>query len=151
MFIVFGPIAIVIWIVVLVVFASTKVACTVPVMLVLPEQVILADIPVGVSTTFVIWQSPVCGLLVGPPYLSIIACVTQTWLVRAGICGMPAGPPVMLMLDVTSQSPGFLLCPCAIAASAIAQQHKVHTRTLFIDLSMSRREGKLFPNPSRLI
>jgi hypothetical protein len=64
--------------------------------------------PVAVTDIFVIWHWLCGGLLYGPPYLSIIACVTQTWFVRGGICGMFAGPPDMLICDVTSQSPGFL-------------------------------------------
>jgi hypothetical protein len=88
MVIVFAPIAMFIATVVLLVFASTNVVCIVPVILVRPLQLMLADMPVAVSETFVTWHCPCGGLLTGPPYLSIIACVTQTCMVRAGICGM---------------------------------------------------------------
>lgn len=109
MFIVFAPMAIVMLIVVLLVFASTNVVCTVPVIGERPVHAILAVMPVAVNDTLVIWHCPCGGVLVGPPYLSIIACVTQTCVVRAGICGMAAGPPVMLICVVTSQRPGFRL------------------------------------------
>ena len=54
------PVVIVIWTVDFVVFASTNVVCTVPVMLICPEQVIFALMPPGVTTTLVVWQLPLC-------------------------------------------------------------------------------------------
>jgi hypothetical protein len=132
MFIVFWPMGIVICTVVLVVFASTNVACTVPVIVICPVQTMFAVMPVAVSDTSVIWQFPRAGCVVGPPYLSIIACVTQTWLVRGGICGMFVGPPDMLICVVTSHRPDFRLCPCATAASATKQKPIVNqTLVLF--------------------
>ena len=57
-----------------------------------PEQVMLAVMPFGPIETFVTWQSPRLGAGDGPPYLSIIACVTQTWLVLgAPLKGDPGG------------------------------------------------------------
>src|ERR1039458_10596291 len=105
---------------VFVVFASTKVVCTVPVMGVRPVQLKSALIPVEVTDTLITWHCAFCGLLYGPPYLSIIACVTQTCCVRDPICGM-FGIPLMLIWLVTSQRPAFL-CPCALAAIEIKQQ-----------------------------
>jgi hypothetical protein len=110
MFMVFPPIEAVICTVVLVVPASTNVICTVPLIGIWPVQARFAVIPVAVSETPVIWQFPRCGLLYGPPNLSIIACVTQTCMVRGGIEGICCPFDIdMLVAEVTSHKPGFLL------------------------------------------
>src|ERR1700733_4412324 len=135
---------------VLVVLESTKVVSTVPVAFIWPVQAIVALMPSGLIEMFVILQSPRGGFEYGLPYLSIMACVTQTSEVcgangdagivipggncvpggSCGICGMPA----MLIWLVTSQRPAFR-CDWlhASAASATPQQPTiVQTRLLFI-------------------
>jgi hypothetical protein len=72
--------------------ASTQVAATVPLPAICPVQEILAVIPVGLIEMPVTWQSPRLGAGDGPPYLSIMAWVTQTWLVLgAPLKGDPGG------------------------------------------------------------
>jgi hypothetical protein len=60
------------------VLASVQVASTVPLPCICPVQAMLADIPFAFMETPVTWQSPRCGVEIGPPYLSIMAWVTQT-------------------------------------------------------------------------
>jgi hypothetical protein len=70
---------------------SGQVELTVAVPAMVPEQLSVPVIPEGVKAMFDIWQEPVvCGG--GPPYLSIMAWVTQTWVVLGALPkGDPAG------------------------------------------------------------
>jgi hypothetical protein len=106
------------FIVVFVVFSSTKIDFTVPVEFTLPVHVTVADIPPGVTTTLDDLQFGICWLLMGPPYLSTMACVTQTCVVRGTPAGALPGMPLMLMVVETSYRPGFSLCPCACPCPA---------------------------------
>src|ERR1039458_1696782 len=98
---------------------------------------------VALSTTLAIWHSPLrlCGI--GAPYLSIMAWVRQTCVVRGpppkgelapGGMVMPGGMGdcCQVMLLVISQRPGFL-SDCAKAAIATANRQQpttVQTRLL---------------------
>jgi hypothetical protein len=91
--------------------------------------------PVSFSETFVTWQLPREGWGTGAPYLSIISCVRQTWVV----CGPPPkgdpggacipggiGDCCHVMVLVVSHRPGFLVdCPAALTARANRQQPNV--------------------------
>jgi hypothetical protein len=114
---------------------SEKLALTVPLPDIWPVQTIEAVIEVGVIETFVTWQSPCWGVGDGPPYLSIWAWVTQTWLVLgAPLKGDPGGACIpwgigdcwKVMELVTSYKPGRLaLCAQAQLATAKKQQANV--------------------------
>src|ERR1700683_4399384 len=111
--------------------------------------------PVAVIDIFVTWHCLCGGLLYGPPYLSTIACVTQTWLVRGGICGMFWGPPDTLICGVPSPNPRLLHWPCACAASATMQQPRIiKNRVLCIQPPRRAGEGSalfdFIPSPARL-
>jgi hypothetical protein len=100
--------------------------------------------PLVVSDKLVTWHSEFCGLLYGPPYLSTIACDTQTSRVCPPIDGM-LGIPLILIWLVTSQRPAFR-CPCALAAKAIKQQPTtIPIHVLFITSSSPRgNAGRAF-------
>jgi hypothetical protein len=113
---------------------SEKLALTVPFPVICPVQAIEAVIEVGVIDTFVTWQSPRCGVGDGPPYLSIMAWVTQTWLVLgAPLKGDPCGACIpwgigdcwKVMVLVTSYKPGFLP-PCAQVQLATAKKQQAN-------------------------
>jgi hypothetical protein len=133
-------IVIVIWTVVFVVFASTNVVCTVPVMLICPVQLRFAVMPAGVTTILVVWQLPLCGLLYAPPYLSIMAWVTQICEVCDPIWDA-IGMPDMFMLAVISQRPGFCFdWPCAQVARVMKQQLNM-AQTLMFRMNSPYRAG----------
>src|ERR1035438_54181 len=141
----FGPICMVpvMCILVWVVLGSVQVDSTVPVAVIWPVQATVADMPSGLMEMFVVWQSPRWGLEYGPPYLSIMAWVMQTWVVcgppipppggsctPGGNCGIWGiwGMPAMVMVLVVSQRPGFCL-DWAFAAKAMRQQPRaIQTR-----------------------
>jgi hypothetical protein len=115
---------------------SDQVELTVPLPAICPVQAIDAVIPVTVIDTFVTWQSPCCGAGDGPPNLSIIAWVTQTWLVRgAPLKGDPGGACIpcgigdcwKVMVLVTSNKPGFL-GPCAQAQLATVKKQQANVK-----------------------
>src|SRR5579863_8346778 len=95
----------------------------------------VAVMPVRCRDTFVTWQLPRDEPGTGAPYLSIMACVTQTWVVcgpppngdPAGACipgGM--GDCCQVMVVVVSHRPGFRLdCAAALTAMASRQQPNV--------------------------
>jgi hypothetical protein len=122
---------------------SDQIVLTFPLPAICPVHAMLAVIPVGDIEMLVTWQSPRPGVGAGPPYLSIIAWVTHTWLLLgAPLKGDPGGACIpggigdcwKVMVVVTSNKPGFLVpCPQAQLAIAKKQQTKVtQTRLLRI-------------------
>ena len=71
--------------------SAMYVVSTVPVAVIWPVQLMVAFMPFGLRVTSEIWQSLRGGVGLGPPYLSIIAWVTQTCVVW--------GPPMGLAAD----------------------------------------------------